>query len=159
MPQLNPFQNAAHNSECNGCPVLTRRQFVGRASFILAGLALVGCEVGSPLRPLGSALSINVADFPALLSIGGAVRIMTDPKTPIALARTDIDQFEAFSLKCPHEGHVVNVNGGATPFGCPNHGAQFDVTGKWVGGQKTGNLTRYRTTFDESSGTITISPN
>ena len=145
-------------NECGGCPLVTRRQFVSRASIVLAGLALLGCDAGSSLEPLGSALSINLADFPALLTVGGAARVDGNSKTPVALARVSMDEFEAFSLKCPHEGHIVNVDAGGT-FGCPNHGATFDANGKWIGGQKTSNLTSYRTRFDDVTGTVTILPN
>ena len=145
-------------ADCAGCPVMSRREFVGRASMVLAALGLAGCGIGSSLEPLRSSVTINLADHPALLTVGGAAAVSTDPKTPVAVSRLSETEFEAFSLKCPHEGQQVGVYNDSKTFVCSGHGARFNLQGQWIGGQSTGNLTSYRTTFDAAAGTVTISP-
>jgi cytochrome b6-f complex iron-sulfur subunit len=74
--------------------------------------------------------------------------------SPFAIVRTDASTYLALSRICPHQGSVVNFTGNG--FLCPNHGAQFTETGTWVGGQRTSNLRSYPTTFDSTTGTLTI---
>jgi Rieske Fe-S protein len=115
--------------------------------------------MGSALTdPLTSPLTVTVADYPSLATIGTAVKVWAGPKTPVGLIQTGLGNFEAFSLTCPHQGEIVGVGSGAAPFGCPGHGAQFNENGQWVGGQQTGNLTRYAISFDPTAGTITVQP-
>ena len=79
---------------------------------------------------------------------------LTIGSTPIAVVRTATSSFVALSRICPHQGGGVNpVSGG---FLCPLHGAQFSDTGVWEGGQQTGNLTSYNTSYNASAGTLTI---
>lgn len=138
---------------------LSRREFIACSSTAFAGLALLGCGLNSSLTdPLTSPLTVNIADHPELATVGGAVKIWAGPKTPVGVARTSLATFDAVSLTCPHQGTIVNVGTGSAPFGCPGHGAEFDINGTWVGGQSTGNLTRYSVAFDATAGTLTIQP-
>ena len=54
----------------------------------------------------------------------------------------------------PHQGGIVNAISGG--FQCPIHGATFDQTGNWIGGQRTSNLRSYATSYDSASGVLTI---
>jgi len=42
-------------------------------------------------------------------------------------------------------------------FVCPVHGATFNLSGQWIGGQRTSSLHSYATSYDSASGTLTIS--
>jgi Rieske Fe-S protein len=72
----------------------------------------------------------------------------------VALVRTGAASFAAFSLRCPHQGFTVNVQGGA--FACPAHGARFNSSGTWTGGQRTSNLTALPATYNAASGTVVV---
>lgn len=136
---------------------VSRRDFLVKGSAVLAITAIWGCDA-SLTDPLTSPLTVSVADYPALATIGTAVKVWAGPKTPVGLIQTSLGNFEAFSLTCPHQGAIVSVSSGPVPFGCPGHGAQFNANGQWVGGQQTGSLTRYNVSFDAAAGMLTVKP-
>jgi cytochrome b6-f complex iron-sulfur subunit len=68
--------------------------------------------------------------------------------------RTSASSFAAFSRICPHQGSTINVT--SNGFSCPNHGAEFNSSGQWIGGQRTSNLTSYPVAYDSTAGTLTI---
>lgn len=153
MPEICP--NADH------CPLISRREFVARGSLALAALALLGCTDKTSLTdPLSSTVTFDIADHPALANVGGIVRVDVTPRIPLALARTSDSTVEALALGCPHEGITVNIDGqpGEPSFVCPGHGAMFDIDGHWIGGHHTGNLHSYPTTFDQTTGVVTVEP-
>lgn len=62
--------------------------------------------------------------------------------------------FAALSRICPHQGATVNLAGSG--FQCPRHGAQFTLAGTWTGGQHTSNLRSYATSYDATTGVLTV---
>ena len=147
-------------SHVESCP-LSRREFMARGSFALAALALLGCaNVPSLTDPLSASVTYNIADLQALTTVGGIVRVDATPRTPLALARTSATTIAAYGLGCPHRGNIVSVDNqpGQPAFFCAGHGAQFDIQGHNVGGQKTSSLQSYPVTFDVASGTIVVMP-
>lgn len=121
-----------------------------------AAAALAACaasDVTGTSFPSSVAMSIKVADYPTLANVGG-VALVSASGSPIAVVRTGTSTFVALSRICPHQGSTVNaVTGG---FLCPNHGARFDQNGTWTGGQRTSNMRSYATSYDATTGTITI---
>ena len=74
--------------------------------------------------------------------------------SPFALVRTSSSSVVALSRVCPHQGSIVNsVSGG---FLCPGHGARFDTSGRWTGGERTSSLRSYAASFDVAAGTVTV---
>jgi nitrite reductase/ring-hydroxylating ferredoxin subunit len=138
-----------------GSPAIGRRDFVASAAAALAAMALAACAGGDYLTSPGTVPSteIKVSDFPALATTGG-VATTSVGGTPLAIVRTGAATFAAFSRICPHQGTTINVvsNG----FRCPRHGATFNLSGQWIGGQRTSNLTSYPVTYDDTTGTLTI---
>ena len=135
---------------------LKRRDFVAYSAATLALAALAACGLGGDsITSPGtlSATSIKLSDFPALSSVGGVATTSIDG-TPIAIVRTGSSSFSAFSRICPHQGGTIIPTG--TGFQCPNHGAMFNVSGVWIGGQRTGNLTSYPVQFDSATSTLTV---
>lgn len=132
-----------------------RRTFVKRSVLAAAAFALAACAGGNggPTAPKSVHLTINVADYPALANVDG-VALVSGNGTPLAVVRTGDATFVALSRICPHQGGTVQPVGNG--FQCPVHGATFNLTGKWVGGQPTYNLTSYKTTYDATAGTLTI---
>ncbi len=138
-----------------------RREFLTRASLAaVSGLLLNSCGALVNLFTPGTAqisggpLTINVADYPALATVGGTALLRNVP-APMAAVRTSTASFLVFSRTCPHQGTTIGLSGSG--FRCPNHGAQFDSTGKNTGGFRTGPLGRYTTAYDPATDTLTIS--
>lgn len=139
-----------------------RRQFMTQSAIAAVSAVLLGaCAGGGGVAGPGSSggngntsLSIQVANYPALASVGGIARVDSGRGTPVAAVRTSATTFAAFSLICPHFGCTVGVAG--TSFACPCHGARFASNGKWIGGQPTGNLSPLTATYDATAGMLTI---
>lgn len=135
----------------------SRREFIA-TSAASAAVALLVAACGGASGATGVtgpvSFTVDVSKYPALNSIGGIARV-DNGGPPIAAVRTGTNTFAAFSLICPHFGCTVGINGSA--FQCPCHGAQFASTGVWIGGQQTTNLSSYFTTYDATTGVLTIS--
>ncbi|MBM3906560.1 MAG: Rieske (2Fe-2S) protein [Gemmatimonadetes bacterium] len=160
----------ADTHECDGGCALKRRDFLGAAAVAALALLQGACGDGQigPSAPraddddnaggggaAGSgALIVSLAAFPALASVGGVARVDGGSGLPVALVRTGAASFAAFSLRCPHQGFTVEVQGGS--FRCPAHGARFNSSGTWTGGQPTSNLTVLPSVFNAGAGTVSI---
>lgn len=135
-------------------PCLSRRQFMIQGSLAGVAIMLAGCVGGSgPTAPASVNLTLTVSDYPSLANVGG-VAYVSASGNPLAVVRTGADTFDVVSRICPHQGGTVSSNGNG--FTCPNHGARFSDSGTWEGGQPTTNLTSYTSTFDSSTGVLTI---
>ena len=156
------------SAACSGCSTtgaaaapsagIGRRAFLAQSAVLAAVAALAACGVaggGDVTAPtLTGPATLKVSDYPALASVGG-IALVNIGGGSLAVARTGASTFVALSRTCPHAGSTVNISGSG--FLCPNHGAQFSANGTWIGGQPTGNLHAYATTYDAAAGTITIS--
>jgi nitrite reductase/ring-hydroxylating ferredoxin subunit len=133
-----------------------RRKFVSLGVYAAAAAALAACSAGggtSITSPGSVGATVKVSDYAALANVGG-VAVTTLNGTPVAIVRTSSTTFITLSRICPHQGSTINaVTGG---FKCPNHGATFNSTGTWTGGQRTSSLRSYSTTYDSAAGTLTI---
>jgi len=148
--------------EAGGDGGLDRRSFLTRSTLaavaaVLAsacGDGLIGGRLPTGLTQLpASGLPFKVSDYPALGQVGGIVRVDT-AAGPIALVRTATTSYAALSMICTHQGSTVNIVGSG--FTCPNHGAQFNATGQWTGGQQTSSLVAFPTSFDATTGLLTV---
>jgi cytochrome b6-f complex iron-sulfur subunit len=138
---------------------VSRREFLSAATMSAVALTLAACgsgggddDVTGPVPPGVGEITVRVADFPALASVGGVARVRSSP--PVALTRTATG-LVAFSLSCTHQGTTVLINSNNT-LQCPNHGAEFTSAGVWTGGQRTGNLVRLPVTADATGANATI---
>ena len=111
-------------------------------TFVVAGVATAVASA-----------TVNVNDYAALAATGG-IALVTVSGAPLAIVRTGTSSFLALSRRCPHQGTTVNVSGGG--FLCPNHGAQFNSSGTWVGGERTSSMTSYSTSYNTATGVLTI---
>ncbi|HEY2067091.1 MAG TPA: Rieske (2Fe-2S) protein [Gemmatimonadaceae bacterium] len=165
---------ATERAECRGCDetqrialagnvaagasdTIGRRTFLVQSAILAAGAALAACgaaggDITVPSVPANS--SIRVSDYPSLSGVGG-VAMVTLGGAPVAIVRTSASSFVALSRVCPHQGGTVGQSGSS--FVCPVHGAQFDLSGHWIGGQPTSSLHQYATSYDAASGTLSIS--
>ena len=135
---------------------ISRRTFLTQSALLAAAAALAACAVGpdSTAPSIPSGTTIKVSDFSALATNNG-VAVTSLSSAPVAIVRVSASSYVVLSRVCPHQGGIVNNYGSG--FLCPNHGAQFSLTGQWVGGQRTTNLHSYTTSFDASTGVLTIS--
>jgi Rieske Fe-S protein len=132
---------------------IDRRDFVMRAAAALAAVALAGCS-SDPTSPSSVAsTTLKLSDYPALSSVGGVATVSISG-VPLAIVRTSSTTFAAFSRICPHQGATIDVT--STGFQCPRHGATFDKSGQWIGGQHTSNLVSYPVVYDPSAGTLKV---
>ncbi len=135
---------------------MDRRKFVSLGAYAAAAAALAACAVGggtSVTSPGSVGATVKVSDYAALADVGG-VAVTTLSGTPVAIVRTSSTTFITLSRICPHQGSTVNaVSGG---FKGPNHGATFNSSGTWTGGQRTSSLRSYSTAYDSAAGTLTI---
>jgi len=134
-----------------------RRTFLAQGALAAAAAALAACgfSSGVPTAPgsLSSPLTITVASYPTLANVNG-VAYVNAGGNPLAVVRTGTSSFVALSRICPHAGSTVNT--ASYGFLCPGHGAEFDDTGRWIGGQRTSSLTSYPTQYDAATGMLTI---
>ena len=157
---------AGDASGCGGgCPCgrggVDRRTFVSQGTLaVVAALLADACGTGvwDAVAPgsltLGAGVGVKVSNFPALNVVGGVARVDNGTGAPLAVVRTGTATYSAFSLVCPHQGTTLTVT--ANGFTCPNHGAAFNTSGTWTGGQITGNLVSYTTQYDATTGLLTI---
>lgn len=151
------------DTACGGCgdtvvaDGIDRRAFLMRGALAAAAVALAACggglSDGSVTAPSSVSLSLKVADYPALASVGG-VALVDAGGSPLAIVRTATGSFVALSRICPHQGATVGTS--ANGFTCPRHGARFNATGSWIGGQETSNLHSFPTSYDASTETLTV---
>ncbi|HEY0780556.1 MAG TPA: Rieske (2Fe-2S) protein [Gemmatirosa sp.] len=143
-------------------PGVDRRTFLSQAmlasAYAAAAAALAACGSGgtgdnATAPPSISSNVITVASYPALANVGG-VQTVTYNGSPLAIVRTGTASFLALSLVCPHQGTTLDVT--SSGFHCPNHGATFNSTGAWVGGQRTSSMSSLPATYDAAAGTLTI---
>jgi cytochrome b6-f complex iron-sulfur subunit len=157
-----PHEHATPCHHCSALPAdampasgIGRRTFLAQSAMMAAIAALAACSVATDVTApgLSGQTTINLGDQPALANVGG-VALVTISSSPFAIVRTSASTFVTLSRVCPHQGSTVNLSGNG--FLCPNHGAQFSITGGWQGGQPTNNMQSYVTTYDATAGTITI---
>jgi len=138
--------------QCASC--IGRRAFLYRGAFAAAAAALAACasvDTSAPTLPAGS--SIKVSDYSALNSVGG-IALVSISGAKLAVVRTADTSFVVLSRICQHQGGTVNINGSG--FLCPNHGAKYNATGQWIGGERAGNLISYPTSYDAATGVVSI---
>jgi cytochrome b6-f complex iron-sulfur subunit len=133
-----------------------RRTFLVQSGILAAVAALSACGLsgGEPTAPNVPANStIDVNNYSSLANIGG-VAMVTLGSAPVAIVRTGSTSFLALSRICLHQGGIVQLAN--NDFVCPVHGATYDLSGKWIGGQRAPSLHQYNTSYDQVSGTLTI---
>jgi len=135
---------------------IDRRVFLARGGMTAVAAALAACGLSNtPTAPgsLSQQITITLSQYPSLANVNGVAYVDANGN-PLAIVRTSASTFVALSRICPHAGSTINTaNYG---FLCPGHGAQFDFSGHWLGGQRTTNLTSYPTQYDAAAGTLIV---
>lgn len=133
---------------------LDRRTFLSQSTLATVGLMLCGCAADSnPTAPATISSAIKVGDHPALANVNGVALVELNGNR-MAIVRTGAASFVALSRVCPHEGNQINPS--AEGFLCTGHGARFNPTGTWIGGQETSSMRSYATSYDATTDRLTI---
>lgn len=74
-------------------------------------------------------------------------------KDDVLIAQVKSGSYVALSKICTHEGNLVTYRPADDDFYCPNHGSEFDLTGKVVvpAASNQANLKQYKTTLTGNS--------
>jgi nitrite reductase/ring-hydroxylating ferredoxin subunit len=149
--------------------IQNRRNFMKTIGIlpVVSGAAIValcqGCSDSSTSTLTGEIVTVTLANEPNLQSIGGSIRRTfgnNNNGLPVIVIRTAQDKFRTMSSKCPHEaGSVAAPSGGKAI--CSKHGAQFGTSegnfAQNIGGESTSSLQEFITTYNSSTGIISIS--
>ena len=138
---------------CGKGELIGRRTFLSESVLAAAALALAACsgDVSGPPATVSS--SLKVASYPALAVVNGIATVNLSG-AKLAIVRTGASSFLALSLVCPHQGGSISTNGSG--FLCSRHGARFNGTGTWIGGERTTSMRSYPATYDAATDTLTI---
>jgi Rieske Fe-S protein len=135
---------------------IDRRAFLAQSGLTAIAAALAACGLSNvPTAPgnLSQPVTITLSQYPTLANVDGVAYVDANGN-PLAIVRTGTATFVALSRICPHAGNTVNT--ASFGFLCPGHGAQFDFSGRNIGGQRTSSLTSYPAQFDAAAGTLTV---
>lgn len=155
-PRADCGHACAFGGSFDGEHTIDRRDFVTRAAAALAAVALAACGMGSEGGTSPSSVStttLALSSYPTLATVGGVATMSIDG-VPLAIVRTGDTSFAAFSRICPHRGGTIQTT--SSGFQSPVHGATFDRSGQWIGGQRTSNMRQYPAAYDAAAGTLTI---
>ena len=165
IADLDQTQSTDSTMPCTDC--FNRRDFLARSALAAAALAVLDAcgdgQIGPPSHtngggdpniPIGGPITVRLADFAALATVGKVVDIGHDR----AVVRTGDTTFVALSRICTHEQCDTDVVNNR--FECPCHGSIFASDGSVVRGPDTGAsitaLRQLNVTFDSVAGTLTV---
>ncbi|MFZ9869707.1 MAG: ubiquinol-cytochrome c reductase iron-sulfur subunit [Candidatus Kapaibacteriota bacterium] len=152
----------------------TRRRFLFQATSSV-GLMLTapmiasivsGCETDETAAPDLSGLTVVVADYPELSVVGGITTVILEGlnnSDPVFISRIDVNTYAVFSAICTHQGcQVFDIDQQADSVECPCHNARYaksdgSVVQQPDSGEAT-DLPRFPSTFNSSTGILTINP-
>lgn len=130
---------------------IDRRELLKRGGLAAAALLLAACGVGTGDAitglPSGGSVSVDLSQYPQLANSGGVALV-----SGVAIENNN-GSYIALSLRCPHQGGQIVQSGSG--FRCLVHGATFNASGNWIGGQPTTNMYRLNVT-NNGNGTLTV---
>lgn len=150
-------------SECPGCSGcggscggegivesdgIDRRELLRRGGLAAAALLLAACGVTDSTGPGSGPVTVKLSDYPQLAASGGVALV-----SPTVAVENSGGSYVALSRVCPHQGGQIEYLG--SEFQCSVHGATFNLSGQWIGGQRTSNMRRLTVTTN-ADGTLTI---
>ena len=140
---------------CGQGEPIGRRNFLSESVLAAAALALAACSDlgGITGPPTNVSSSIKVSSYAALANVNGIATVNLNG-AKLAIVRTGAASFVALSLVCPHQGGAISTSGSG--FLCTRHGARFNATGTWIGGQRTSSMRSYPATYDAATDTLTV---
>lgn len=147
---------------------LNRREFLTRSALVAATLVIAeGCGdgqigppgitgvPGDPLLPPGGPITVDLASFPGLATVGTIVDVGSDR----AVIRTGASSFRGLSRICSHQHCEIDIR--IDHFECPCHGSQFAADGSVIRGPNVasppiGPLRMLSVSYDQAGNTLTV---
>jgi Rieske Fe-S protein len=149
----------------------SRRNFIKTFTFATVCSRLLGKEwvetLAAEIRPMTISgigiIRLKLADFPALQSESGSVRVGINPLRngppvgptpvgqfyPVVINRAANNTFYALNSRCTHESCVVDpMDAFSNQIFCQCHGSVFGIDGRRLSGPAPSALQRYTITFD-----------
>lgn len=138
---------------------------------VIGGAALCGCGGGGEGEPSPDALDGNGTmmcgpdlcvdlTHPSnaqLANVDGARPVNAGSERLIVIRTAATPPaFAVLTRVCTHQGCIVGWNASAKELVCPCHGSRFAADGSVTREPATRALTRYSSTFDEATQTLTI---
>lgn len=146
---------------CPGCTRgLDRRTFLSAATMAAVLAALDACSGltspgGTFNGSYGGPITVTLANFSALATVGGVARVDGGSGAPTALYRNSASSFVALSMVCPHAGfYPIDIT--SSGFYCPVHGSSFSKSGGLQGGPSPSGLATFSTSYNALAGTVTV---
>ena len=135
--------NTEHNSDCESCPLTSRRDFLRDASFSIAAIM-------ASLGASRQALALPVTMIDALARAAGSVTypipaadsVQIDKENEVILVRSQ-NVVYAFNLSCPHQNTALRWNESAKEFQCPKHKSKYTPQGSFISGRATRGMDRF----------------
>ena len=135
--------NSQHSSDCESCPLTSRRDFVRNASISLAAIM-------ASLGASRQALALPVTMIDALTRSAGIITyaipasdsVQIDKENEVILVRSQ-NVVYAFNLSCPHQNTALRWNEGAKEFQCPKHKSKYTPQGAFISGRATRGMDRF----------------
>ena len=164
------------SSPASADATVTRRDFVSTTAMSMLaaalGAACGGGGEGGPAGPrptppqipvdagasiVGSVLTVQLAQFAGLAQAGGFQVFGSIGATPVDVIIINLgnDSYRAFTSICTHEQCPVSAFNGSR-ITCPCHGSEYDTAGRNVAGPATRPLAEYRTAYDATARTVTV---
>jgi Rieske Fe-S protein len=167
QPQAESLVSAVFDDAPLAClgSCIGRREFV-TASILAAAAAMLAAACGQPSQlpsgigssPASSAEGggalVRLADYPDLANPWGVATLRDRKLGAIAVVRGENDQFVALSLRCPHRGGTISLEG--DQWVCSRHGGRFEKDGSKIAGPSPTNMKSLSVSYDAAAGTITI---
>jgi len=140
---------------CKDC--LNRRDFLAKSAIAAGLVVLEGCgdgQIGNTGVVLGPGVTITLADFPDLATVGRLVAIPGNRAVVRMSNGASNSAFRAFSAVCTHEGCLAEVHNNR--FECPCHGSVFAIDGSVINGPAASPLPTRDVIFDSAAGKLTV---
>lgn len=140
-----------NDTDCNGCALHSRRQFLGTAGALLVMSSLTA-EGTSPIGEIHAESTANdVATYPIPAQDGVSI----DKKTQVILVRFR-NKVMAFVLSCPHENTALRWRQGDLRFQCPKHESKYTPEGVFTTGRATRNMDRFAISRADNSVAVQL---
>ena len=134
------------NQDCDGCPLVPRREFLRDAGAIAAGIlmALGASPARAAAAPIGAVAGRggrrDEKSYPIPAKDGSQI----DKDNGVIVTRWEGNVY-AFSLACPHQNTAIRWYDKDGKFECPKHHSRFEPDGLYIkdSGRATRGLDRF----------------
>ena len=127
--------------DCNGCPLVGRRDFLRTIAILGAGTAAVAANAQNVFAlPVISGVrhSADEKEYPIPTADGASI----DKDQEVIISRAE-GKVYAFALACPHQNTAIKWEADNKRFQCPKHHSIYTPAGVFVEGRATRGLDRF----------------